>query len=30
VPFSPVLEKYMAAQKEDIIQAIYRVLHKEG
>ncbi|MDH7484466.1 MAG: transketolase C-terminal domain-containing protein, partial [Spirochaetales bacterium] len=29
IPFSPVLEKYVAPQKEDVRQAVYRVLHRE-
>ncbi|MGB9686851.1 MAG: alpha-ketoacid dehydrogenase subunit beta [Rectinema subterraneum] len=30
IPFSPLMEKYVAPQKEDVIRAIYRVLHREG
>lgn len=30
IPFSPVLEKFVAPQIEDIINAVHRVLHKEG
>lgn len=30
IPFSPALEKFVAPQIEDIINAVHRVLHKEG
>ena len=30
IPFSPVLENYIAAQKDDIRKAIYAVLYREG
>lgn len=29
IPFSPVLEKFVAPQKEDVRRAVYRVLHRE-